>query len=102
MQLSRGTITAAFFTRRRSALFDSAEGLEFRVEALGDGHAAAEAEGAAGDFEAGGHLLAFVFGEVDEAGDAFDGGGVEARAAMISATLFSSSTYRSMISSRIS
>ncbi len=51
---------------------------EFGVEALGDGHSAAEAEGAGGDFEAWGHLFAFVFGEVDESDDAVDGGLVEA------------------------
>ena len=39
-----------------------------QVVALGDGHAAAEAEGAGGDFDAGGHLFAFVFVEIDHAG----------------------------------
>jgi len=45
---------------------------------LRDGHAAAEAEGAAGDFNAGGGLAALVFAAVDEANDAHDRRGVEA------------------------
>lgn len=46
---------------------------------MGDGDAAARAEGDGGDLEACGGLLALVFGGVDEAEDAADGGVVEAR-----------------------
>ena len=47
-------------------------------EALGEGHAAAEAEGFAGYFEAGGGLLALPLVEVDTAGDPADDFFVEA------------------------
>lgn len=49
-----------------------------RLVFLGDGHFAAHAEGARGDFEAGGGLSAFVFVEGDAADDPFDGVAIKA------------------------
>src|SRR5215208_3796565 len=45
--------------------------------ALGDRHSSSEAEGAAGDFQAGGGLAALVFAAIDELDDAGDSGPVE-------------------------
>ncbi len=57
---------------------DGAQGLQFWIKALGDGHAAAEAEGPAGDFDSGGHLFTFIFGKINKPDNAADGIGVEA------------------------